>query len=468
MTLIKSISGIRGTVGGQPGDSLSPIDIVKYISAFAEIMLSEENKKIVVGRDGRVSGPMIQALVYDTLIMKGAQIINLELSTTPTVEMAVPHHKAAAGIIITASHNPAQWNALKLLNADGEFISAAQGQELLDLAETTDMTFADMENLGHVTPDTEALDYHISRIMAHPLVKPEAIKAKDLKIIVDGINSSGAIAVPKLLENLGVDPEKIEVLNAEITGKFEHDPEPTEKNLGQIMNAMANGNYDLGIVVDPDVDRLCFVCNDGELFGEEYTLVAIADYVLTYTDKPKVTVSNLSSTRALEDVTVQHGGKYYSAAVGEVNVVKTMKDKNAVIGGEGNGGVIDPELHYGRDALVGIGLFLSHLSLSDKSTKQLKNTYPQYYISKNKVELSDKEQIEVIIKELKNQYSKEQLNTIDGLKITFDTGDWVHLRPSNTEPVMRIYAESTSEVTAQNIPKKIMQDISEIMSEQKS
>ncbi len=465
MTLIKSISGIRGTIGGKPGDSLSPIDIVKYVSAFAEIMLTEENRKVVIGRDGRRSGEVIQNLVTQTLIMMGAEVICLDLSTTPTVEMAVPHHKAAAGIILTASHNPEEWNALKLLNSAGEFISAQEGKELLELAESGEIEFAQLDDLGQVTKDTEALDYHIRQILDHPLVEPSEIQKHDYKIIVDGINSTGATAVPQLLRSLGIKDENIEVLNAEVNGKFEHDPEPTEKNLGSITNTMANGNYDLGIVVDPDVDRLCFVCNDGELFGEEYTLVAVADYILGRTDKPKVTVSNLSSTRALEDVTIKHGGKYYSSSVGEVNVVKVMKDKNAVIGGEGNGGVIDPELHYGRDALVGIALFLTHLSLSGKSSKQLKNTYPLYYISKNKIELTDRDSLDKIERGLKDKYSKDHINTIDGLKITFESGDWVHLRPSNTEPIIRVYAESNSEVTSNNMAQNIMQDVRLILEE---
>ncbi len=464
MTLIKSISGIRGTIGGSPGESLTPIDIVKFVSAYAQIMCSEENNKIVIGRDGRISGHAIQDLVTQTLIMKGVEIISLDLSTTPTVEMAVPHHGAAGGIIITASHNPKQWNALKLLNSDGEFINAEQGKQLLELAESEALDYADIDSIGTVTADDTALDYHIERILAHPLVNKDAIQSSEVNIIIDGINSTGATAVPQLLEALGIKASQIEVINAEVNGDFAHDPEPLSKNLSDIKSKMDQGSYDLGIVVDPDVDRLCFVCNDGELFGEEYTLVAIADYILQNTDKPKVTVSNLSSSRALEVVTLQHGGKYYASAVGEVNVVKMMKDKNAVIGGEGNGGVIDPELHYGRDALVGIALFLSHLATSGKSARQLRNTYPNYSMVKNKIELSDKESLEKILSELKSQYSKELLNTIDGLKITFDSGDWVHLRPSNTEPIIRLYVESDSEVTAENIGRKIMQDIKSILS----
>ncbi len=464
MTLIKSISGIRGTIGGKSGEALTPLDIVKYVSAFAEIVCDENNRKIVVGRDGRVSGKAIQSIVNQTLVMKGIDVISLNISTTPTVEMAVPHHGAAGGIILTASHNPKQWNALKLLNSEGEFISAAQGKKLLKLAECDDMIYASIDNLGKLKNDHKALDFHISRILEHPLVNTESIKSKNFKIIVDGINSTGATAVPALLETLGVSPENIEVINDKVNGLFAHDPEPLSKNLGEIMSIMTNGDYDLGIVVDPDVDRLCFVCNDGELFGEEYTLVAIADYVLSHTDKPKITVSNLSSSRALEDITLKHGGKYYSSAVGEVNVVKMMKDKNAVIGGEGNGGIIDPELHYGRDALVGIALFLSQLSLTKKSSRQLRNAYPSYSMVKSKIELTDKKSIKKILEDLKKQYTKSIINTIDGLKITFDSGDWVHLRPSNTEPIMRLYVESDSEVTAENIARKIMQDIKDILS----
>lgn len=459
MALIKSISGIRGTIGGVPGTSLTPIDIVKFTTAYgAWVAQQGSNKKIVIGRDGRISGGMVRDLVAATLQGVGCTVVDLGLSTTPTVEMAVKMEEAGGGIIITASHNPKEWNALKLLNGDGEFLDAAAGQWILEYAAQAEMPYADVNKLGTLTTNDTYIQQHIEVILKHPLVDVEAIRKKNFKIVVDAVNSTGAISVPPLLRALGVND--VVVINEEVTGKFAHNPEPLPENLIELCATVAKQNASLGIAVDPDVDRLCFVCEDGSLFGEEYTLVAIADYILSHTKGN--TVSNLSSTRALRDVTEKHGGQYYPSAVGEVNVVKKMKEVSAVIGGEGNGGVIVPELHYGRDALIGIALFLTHLAKSGRSVRNLRSTYPNYFISKNKIELGEDVDVKRIFEEIKNRYKKQPINTEDGLRIDFDS-DWVHLRTSNTEPIIRIYSESGSETTANNIARKIMADIREIM-----
>lgn len=462
MTLIKSISGIRGTIGGEAGKALTPIDVVKYTAAFGTLILSEnKGNTIVVGRDGRMSGAMVRNLVVATLQGIGAHVIDLGLSTTPTVEMAVTMANAAGGIILTASHNPKEWNALKLLNHQGEFISAEIGAQVLAMAEEMNIQFADVNKLGSLTEDDGFKQKHIDAIINHPLVDVAAIKAKNYKVVVDPVNSTGAIFVPELLNALGV--TDITVINQEVTGRFAHNPEPLPENLTELCNTVAKNNADLGIAVDPDVDRLCFVCEDGTPFGEEYTLVAVADYVLSC-NKGGNTVSNLSSTRALRDITEKHGGTYYGSAVGEVNVVTKMKEVSAVIGGEGNGGIIDPQLHYGRDALVGIALFLTHLAKSGKGIGGLRQTYPNYYISKNKIELDESVNVPQLFEKIQKKYKKQPINTVDGLKIEFDT-DWVHLRTSNTEPIIRIYAESNSETTANNIAKRIMLDIKDILQE---
>jgi phosphomannomutase len=459
MALIKSISGIRGTIGGKPGTALTPIDVVKFTSAYsAWVAANSANKKIVVGRDGRISGEMVRNLVVATLQSLGFDVVDLGLSTTPTVEMAVKLEAAGGGIILTASHNPKEWNALKLLDSQGEFLNASAGEWILAQAEKEDTVFADVNKLGVVTYANDYIQKHIDIILKHPLVDIKAIKAKGFKVVVDPVNSTGAIAVPELLKALGV--EAITVINGEVTGQFAHNPEPLPENLRELCKAVEKGNANLGIAVDPDVDRLCFVCEDGSLFGEEYTLVAIADYVLSH--KKGNTVSNLSSTRALRDVTEKHGGVYAPSAVGEVNVVAKMKEVNAVIGGEGNGGVIVPELHYGRDALIGIALFLTHLANSGKNMKALRGTYPDYFISKNKIELDEDIDVQHIFGKIKEKYKRQPINTEDGLKIEFDK-DWVHLRTSNTEPIIRIYSESTSETMANNIAKRIMEDIKEMM-----
>ncbi len=459
MALIKSISGIRGTIGGKPGESLSPIDVVKFTAAFGTLLLENSStKKVVVGRDGRISGKMVQSFVTATLNSIGIDVIDLGLSTTPTVEMAVKFHKAAGGIIVTASHNPKEWNALKLLNEKGEFIDAETGEKVLEIAEAERFNFVSVDKLGGVTEDHEALANHINAITSHPLVDVEAIKKCKFKIVADVINSSGAIAIPELLKALGV--KDIVLLNEEITGKFEHNPEPLPENLNSLCNEVNRQHAHLGIAVDPDVDRLALVNEDGSIFGEEFTLVAVADYVLQR--RKGNTVSNLSSTRALKDITLKHGGEYFPSAVGEVNVVKKMKEVDAVIGGEGNGGIILPDLHFGRDALIGIALFLSHLALSRKSASKLRKEYPDYFISKNKIELQNGVDVREILKHIQKKYKSHPINTEDGLKIEFDN-DWVHLRSSNTEPIIRIYAESNFETTAANIAKKIMLDIKECM-----
>lgn len=459
MALIKSISGIRGTIGGKPGEGLSPLDVVKFTAAYGTWLSRQtDNRKVVIGRDGRISGEMVKNLVVSTLNGLGIDVVDLGLSTTPTVEIAVKMENAAGGIILTASHNPKEWNALKLLNAAGEFISGEDGATLLDIAEREDFTFVDVNKLGSYTQDDSYLQKHVDLVVNYPLVDVAAIRERNFKVVVDAVNSTGALFVPPLLKALGVN--EVEVLFPEVTGKFAHNPEPLAENLTALSNEVNKSNADLGIAVDPDVDRLCFVCEDGSMFGEEYTLVAVADYVLS--KRPGNTVSNMSSTQALKDVTLKNGGQYTPSAVGEVNVVKKMKETNAVIGGEGNGGIIVPDLHYGRDALIGIGLFLTHLANSKKSIKALRNSYPDYFISKNKIELDKGVDVKTIFEKIKGKYKNQPLNTEDGLKIEFDK-DWVHLRTSNTEPIIRIYAESQNETTADNIAKRIMQDIKEFM-----
>ena len=458
MALIKSISGIRGTIGGKPGESLTPLDVVKYTAAFGEWAMAEGNKKIIIGRDGRISGPMIAGLVAQTLVAMGAEVIDLGLSTTPTVEFEVAAENAAGGIIITASHNPKEWNALKLLNDKGEFISAEVGTQILNNAELGNINFSLVEKAGSITTKYDHADRHLDAIVAHALVNKNLIEKQNFKIVVDAINSSGAIFVPILLKKLGIQEKSIIVLNGEVNGRFAHNPEPLPQHLTQLSAAVIANKADLGISVDPDVDRLVLVCEDGSMFGEEYTLVAVADYILGKTKGD--TVSNLSSTRALKDITEKHGGKYHPAAVGEVNVVAKMKEVNAVIGGEGNGGIIVPDFHYGRDALIGIALFLTHLSQSNKTVKQLRSSYPDYFISKNKIEMDGTTNLNAVFEKLKEKYKSNPLNTIDGLRIEFDN-DWVHLRSSNTEPIIRIIAESNFETTANNIASKLIRDIQE-------
>ena len=459
MTLIKSISGIRGTIGGKAGDGLTPIDIVKFTAAYGSWVIQKtQNKKIVIGRDARISGEMLNNLVIGTLQGLGMEVIDLGLSTTPTVEIAVPLEKAGGGIILTASHNPKQWNALKLLNEKGEFISDADGKEVLEIAENADFIFAEVDKLGTVKTDDTYLQKHIDAILALPLVDVEAIKKANFKIAIDCVNSSGGIFIPALLKALGV--QTIYELYCEPTGHFPHNPEPLPENLTEIAKVVKEKRADLGIVVDPDVDRLCFVNEDGTMFGEEYTLVAVADYILKHTLGN--TVSNLSSTRALRDVTEKAGAVYHAAAVGEVNVVNQMKATNAIIGGEGNGGIIYPELHYGRDALVGIALFLSHLAKFGKSISLLRSTYPAYHISKNKITLTPEMDIDALLIKVQEKYKDQPNSTIDGLKIEFDN-QWVHLRRSNTEPIIRIYSEAANETTAENLASKIISDIKEIL-----
>jgi phosphomannomutase len=459
LTLIKSISGIRGTIGGAVGEGLTPLDIVKFTAAYGTWAVNKSGvKKIVLGRDARISGNMVNSLVIGTLQGLGIDVIDLGLSTTPTVEIAVPDKKAAGGIILTASHNPKQWNALKLLNADGEFISDADGKEVLEIAENNDFKFAEVNDLGKVDNSDNYLQKHIDKILALPLVDVAAITKADFKIVIDCVNSTGGIFVPPLLKALGV--KTVHELYCKPDGNFPHNPEPLPENLVALSKEVVNKRADLGIAVDPDVDRLCFVCEDGNVFGEEYTLVAVADYVLKHSKGN--TVSNLSSTRALRDVTENAGGEYHAAAVGEVNVVNKMKEVSAVIGGEGNGGVIYPELHYGRDALVGIALFLTHLAKYGKSVSNLRSTYPGYFISKNKITLTPEMDIDALLLKVEEKYSKQPHSTIDGLKIEFDK-EWVHLRKSNTEPIIRIYSEGNSETVANNLANKIIADIKEIL-----
>ncbi len=464
MALIKSISGIRGTIGGKPGTSLTAIDVVKFASAFGSIIAESaedksKNPKIVIGRDGRISGQMLNQLVVSTLVSMGIDVIDLGLSTTPTVEIATKAENADGGIIITASHNPKEWNALKLLNREGEFIDAAIGAEILERADKGQITFAAVDKLGKTETNDTYLRKHIELVMNYPLVNAKAIEKKELKVVVDCINSTGALIVPELLKQLGV--AEVIVLNGEVNGNFAHNPEPLPEHLANLSREVVKQHASLGIAVDPDVDRLCFVCEDGSMFGEEYTLVAVADYVL---GKNKGnTVSNMSSTKALKEITEKLGGQYYPSAVGEVNVVQKMKEVNAVIGGEGNGGIIVPDFHYGRDALIGIALFLSHFANFKKGLKSFRATYPDYFISKNKIELENGINVTAIFDKIKQKYKNNPVNTEDGLKIEFDT-DWVHLRMSNTEPIIRIYAESNFETTANNIAKRLMQDIKECSS----
>ena len=459
MSLIKSISGIRGTIGGSAGNSLTPLDVVKFTAAFGTWAVKHTDiRKIVIGRDARPSGDMFTRLVVGTLQGLGIDVIDLGLSTTPTVEIAVPLEKAGGGIILTASHNPVQWNALKLLNHKGEFISAKDGADVLNIAAEETFEFAGVNKLGFYTKNDSYIDSHIEMIAALPLVDAEAIRQSNFSVVVDAVNSTGGIAVPRLLKALGVD--RVKEIYCEPNGQFPHNPEPLPENLTHICTEMQKGQYDLGIVVDPDVDRLALINNDGTPFGEEYTLVAVADYVLS--QKKGNTVSNLSSTRALRDVTEKHGGNYAAAAVGEVNVVEAMKKNQAVIGGEGNGGIIYPELHYGRDALVGIALFLTHLAKFGKSITHLRGIYPNYQISKNKIELTPEIDVDNVLNRVKDKYSRQPINTTDGVKIEFDK-EWVHLRKSNTEPIIRIYAESSLLATADNLANKIISDIKEII-----
>jgi phosphomannomutase len=463
VTLIKSISGIRGTIGGIPGEGLSPLDIVKFTSAYAA-WLKENNKQskkisVVIGRDARISGSMVTQIVSGTLMGMGIDVIDAGLSTTPTVEVGVTELKAQGGIILTASHNPKQWNALKLLNEKGEFISEQDGQHILALAESQDFVYNEVNALGDYTQNNDLLDIHINKILQLPYVDVNAIKEKNFSIVVDPVNSCGAFAVPALLKALGVNT--VHVINEEVNGNFAHNPEPLPEHLTDLSNTITKQKAHLGISVDPDVDRLALVCEDGEMFGEEYTLVAVADYVLKQ-HKNGNTVSNLSSTRALRDVTEAAGGKYSASAVGEVNVVRMMKETNAIIGGEGNGGIILPELHYGRDALVGIAIFLTHLAKYGKTVSMLRKTYPSYFISKNKIELTASIDVDKILEDIKLKYKKQPINSVDGVKIEFEN-EWVHLRKSNTEPIIRIYSESESMTTADNLAKKIINDIKEII-----
>lgn len=463
MTLITSISGIRGTIGGKIGDGLTPDDIVKFTAAYGNRLIkTNKTPKVVIGRDARLSGQIVTNLVSGTLMAMGIDVIDLGLSTTPTVEIAVPLENAGGGIILTASHNPKQWNALKLLNYRGEFISAEEGRMILEMAEKAEYEYANIDKIGQYEKKDEYIDIHIDKILELKLVDPEAISKMNFKIVVDAVDSTGGISIPKLLKKLGV--KDVIELYCEPTGKFSHNPEPLPENLSKLASEVNTSNAHLGISVDPDVDRLCFVRNDGEFFGEEYTLVAVSDYILQNTEEAKrKTVSNLSSTRALKDITLKHGGQYESSAVGEVNVVQKMKDIGAVIGGEGNGGIIYPELHYGRDALVGIALFLTYLAKSEISISKLRGQYPNYYISKNKIELKENTDLDVILKKIREKYQKYPINDIDGIKIEFEK-DWVHLRKSNTEPIIRIYSESQSQTTSDNLAKKLISDIKNLLS----
>ncbi|MFT5249470.1 MAG: phosphomannomutase [bacterium] len=459
MTLIKSISGIRGTIGGFQGENLTPIDAVKYAAAYGSWVKQQRDKdnyKVIVGRDARISGNMMQQLVMNTLVGLGIHVVDLDLSTTPTVEVAVTLEHADGGIILTASHNPKQWNALKLLNHKGEFLDAEEGQKILDIAENGNINFSEVYDLGKITSNQAYIDIHIDEILDLPLVNVEAIKKAKFKVVVDGVNSTGGIAVPALLEALGAEPVK---LYCDPTGEFPHNPEPLKEHLGDLMKMVVDEHADFGIVVDPDVDRLAFVDENGEMFGEEYTLVAVADYVLQNT--PGNTVSNMSSSRALRDITEKRNGNYTASAVGEVNVVVKMKETNAVIGGEGNGGVIYPELHYGRDSLVGIALFLSYLAELRTSVSALRKTYTSYFMSKKKIQLTPHLDVDGILKAMEAKYASEEINTIDGVKIDF-ANNWVHLRKSNTEPIIRIYTEAKSQEEADNLADKIIGEIKTI------
>ena len=463
MSLIKSISGIRGTIGGTTNDNLTPLDIVKFTAAYGSWLISQRESSatnkttVVIGRDGRISGEMVKALVVATLNGLGIDVIDTDLSTTPTVEMAVVNLRADGGIILTASHNPKEWNALKLLNRNGEFISGDEGKTILQIAANESFTFAPVEKLGSIIVNTSTLSEHIKAVISHPLVNVQAITAAKFRIVADSVNSTGSLALPLLFDALGI--EKYSLLHTGDFGNFAHNPEPLPDNLTALSREVVAKKASLGIAVDPDVDRLCFVCEDGSMFGEEYTLVAVADYILS--KRPGNTVSNMSSTRALKDITIKHGGEYFSSAVGEVNVVNKMKEVNAVIGGEGNGGIIVPDLHYGRDALIGIALFLTHLANSRKTIGQLRKSYPDYCMSKNKIQLKEGTNVETIFTAIKEKYKNQPINTVDGLKIEFEN-DWVHLRTSNTEPIIRIYAESSHENTANNIALRLMKDIQEV------
>ncbi|WP_299525891.1 phosphoglucosamine mutase [Winogradskyella sp.] len=456
MTLIKSISGIRGTIGGAVEENLTPIDAVKFAAAYGTWIKQQrhkENYRVVVGRDARISGEMIQSLVMNTLVGMGIHVIDLGLSTTPTVEVAVPMEHADGGIILTASHNPKQWNALKLLNHKGEFLNGVEGKKILEIADSDNMTFAEVDDLGKITKNDAYIDMHIDEVLKLPLVNKKAIKAAKFKVVVDGVNSTGGIAIPLLLERLGVHAVK---LYCDPTGHFPHNPEPLKEHLGDLAEAVVKHHADFGIVVDPDVDRLAFMDEKGEMFGEEYTLVACADYVLSKT--PGNTVSNMSSTRALRDVTEKHGGMYGASAVGEVNVVELMKKNNVVIGGEGNGGIIYPELHYGRDALVGVALFLSLLAEKKMTVSELRATYPNYYMSKKKIQLTPELDVDAILSAIESNYSDENITTIDGVKIDF-ADCWVHLRKSNTEPIIRIYTEAQSQEAADSLANRFIAEI---------
>jgi phosphomannomutase len=459
MTLIKSISGIRGTIGGKTGDNLTPIDTVKFAAAYGTWLKGHTGKDkltVVIGRDARISGPMIHNLVANTLIGLGIDVTDLGLSTTPTVEIAVPLEKADGGIILTASHNPKQWNALKLLNSRGEFLSGADGLQILEIAEAERFDFADVDNLGTITQNDAYMDIHIDEVLELPLVDAEKVKAAGFKVVVDGVNSSGGVIIPKLLEEMGVEVVK---LYCTPDGHFPHNPEPLKEHLGDICKLVVDEKADFGIVVDPDVDRLAFISDDGEMFGEEYTLVAVADYVLGKT--PGNTVSNLSSSRALRDVTQKHGGTYQASAVGEVNVVELMKKNNAIIGGEGNGGIIYPESHYGRDSLVGVALFLTHLAEKKMKVSELRKTYPPYFMSKNKIELTPVIDVDGILSAMTEKYKSEDITTIDGVKIDF-ADSWVHLRKSNTEPIIRIYTEAPTQAAADELAVRIMNEMKAI------
>ena len=464
MTLIKSISGIRGTIGGPTGDTLNPLDIVKFTSAYATFIANrhpDKKLKIVVGRDARISGQMVQQTVCGTLIGIGANVLDIGLASTPTTELAVTATQAQGGIIITASHNPRNWNALKLLNENGEFLTANDGNQILNLAQREAFTYTDIDNLGTYTTDTTSGTRHIDSVLALKLVDTEAIRNRRFRVVVDAINSVGAIILPQLLDRLGVE---YKLLNGQADGNFAHDPEPIEKNLSGIMNEISTGNYDLGIVVDPDVDRLAFIQEDGKMFGEEYTLVSVADYVLQHT--PGNTVSNLSSTRALRDITLRHGNQYHAAAVGEVNVTTKMKQVGAIIGGEGNGGIIYPESHYGRDALTGIALFLSSLAQKGITASQLRRTFPEYFIAKNRINLTPETNVEAILAKIKELYSSipnVTVTDIDGVKLDF-ADSWVHLRKSNTEPIIRIYSEASTANNADALGKKLMQVVYDMQS----
>lgn len=461
MSLIKSISGFRGTIGGKEGTALTPIDVVKFTSAFAQFIKEESNKselKIVIGRDARISGEMVSNLVVGTLMGMGVDVVDTGLSTTPTVEMAVVDQKADGGIILTASHNPTHWNALKLLNSKGEFINAKEGERVLFLADNPDFNFAEVLNLGSCIKDDSTIDMHIEKVINLPLVDVDAIEKANFRVCFDSVNSTGGIVLPKLLKTLGV--KDIVALNEEPTGNFAHNPEPLPENITDICDRVVESKCDVGFIVDPDVDRLAIVCENGRPFGEEYSLVAISDYVLSQT--PGNTVSNLSSTRALRDITEKYNQQYFASAVGEVNVVEMMKQKNAIIGGEGNGGIIYPELHYGRDALVGIALFLTLLAKKNIKTSALRDTYPDYSISKNKMELTENINVDKILEKIAEKYSSYDVITIDGVKINFDK-EWVHLRKSNTEPIIRIYSESDNITKADHLAKVIIEDITEII-----